>query len=640
MILLLPAFFPTELRGQKSADNRIVDSLEAVLPGLSPGDTARASIYQRLCKAYMYTDPRKAIDYGKKAESFRESHGMRQVPALYIILGRAWGRLPDAKNALLYFRKALSVAQDQKDINQTITAYIALGWHHYRFQEISISILNFEMAMETAQMIHDTKGEAEACYGLALVYYIAEDTENQYRYMNRFLELADPVRDARMVSDALRFIGEYYRMKREYASAIANFEKAFNIAMAAGDSAMMGVAVNHLAWTYYEKGDLDKSLEVYEKNMEFTLPSGKAQTEANIYGNIGNIYRDWERYPEALEYYKKSLDISRESGDIFNQAWLYKDISLLYSRMGEYRKAYENALLHSTFNDSLMSSTYRRKIMTAQAEYEADRKAKELELLKLQLDKNRYLIYVLVGSMGLLIAIAVIILLTIRSRSKLRLQEMDRRILEMKQANLRQQMNPHFIFNTLNAIQYYVFQNDRIASNNYMTKFASLIRKTLENSRHTAINIKEELEALGLYLELEALRFKEKFEWKITVDEEIDTLSYKIPTMLIQPYVENAITHGLMHKEGKGTISIDLELKDQFILCTIEDNGIGRQRSREINLEKNHYHNSLGTTITESRLRLVNELYGSRMAVNFTDLADQAGEPSGTRVEVTIPIIT
>lgn len=174
-----------------------------------------------------------------------------------------------------------------------------------------------------------------------------------------------------------------------------------------------------------------------------------------------------------------------------------------------------------------------------------------------------------------------------------------------------------------------------------MTKFASLIRKTLENSRHTEISIKEELDALRLYLELEELRFKEKFESTIRVDEDIDTLAYKIPTMLIQPYVENAITHGLMYKEnGKGFLHVELQLQNDHILCTVEDNGIGRAKAMEIKMQKNNNHQSMGTNITESRLKLVNELYGKSMKVVYTDLMNDSGDPAGTKVEINIPIIT
>jgi len=241
----------------------------------------------------------------------------------------------------------------------------------------------------------------------------------------------------------------------------------------------------------------------------------------------------------------------------------------------------------------------------------------------------------------LIIAIAILLVRQNRLSTRQRLAEMDHKVSEMTQRNLRQQMNPHFIFNTLNSIQYYVFQNDKIASNNYMTKFASLIRKTLENSQHTAIPIKEELDALELYLELESLRFKEKFNWKITVDEEIDSLLYKIPTMLIQPYVENSICHGLMNKDnGKGHINVNLNLKGDYIQCIIEDNGIGREKAMQIKKKKNNNHTSLGTSITESRLKLVNSIYGKKMKIEYTDKMDDNNDGAGTRVLIYIPIIT
>jgi len=166
------------------------------------------------------------------------------------------------------------------------------------------------------------------------------------------------------------------------------------------------------------------------------------------------------------------------------------------------------------------------------------------------------------------------------------------------------------------------------------------MRKTLENSQHTAIPIKDEMDALELYLQLESIRFKEKFDYEINIDEEIDTLLYKIPTMLIQPYVENAICHGLINRDEKGKLKIDLDLKDESIACSIEDNGIGREAALEIKRQKNGNHNSLGTKITESRLSLVNALYGKNMKIDYSDLKDENGRPSGTKVVIHIPIMT
>jgi LytS/YehU family sensor histidine kinase len=216
---------------------------------------------------------------------------------------------------------------------------------------------------------------------------------------------------------------------------------------------------------------------------------------------------------------------------------------------------------------------------------------------------------------------------------------MNQKMSEITQANLRQQMNPHFIFNTLNSIQYYMYQHDKLATNNYLTKFSSLMRKVLENSQHTSIPIRDELDALTLYLDLECLRFKDKFEYKINVDEEIDPLLFKVPTMLIQPYVENSICHGLIGREKRGYVSIDLKLEGDHIICTIEDNGIGREAAYERKKMKGPNHNSLGTQIAASRLDLVNALYGTSLKTIYTDLKNPSGEAEGTRVEIHIPII-
>jgi LytS/YehU family sensor histidine kinase len=217
---------------------------------------------------------------------------------------------------------------------------------------------------------------------------------------------------------------------------------------------------------------------------------------------------------------------------------------------------------------------------------------------------------------------------------------MNNKLTEITHANLRQQMNPHFIFNTLNSIQYYMYKHDKIATNNYLTKFSRLIRKILENSQHPLIPVKDELDVIQLYLELETLRFKEKFTFVITIDEEIDTLTYKIPTMLIQPYVENAVCHGLINKPEQGLLTVKMQLCDHHICCMIEDNGIGREAAMAIKMQKDTPHNSLGTKITESRIKITNALYGTDLKVIFTDLRDGENNPCGTRVELQLPLMT
>jgi sensor histidine kinase YesM len=275
----------------------------------------------------------------------------------------------------------------------------------------------------------------------------------------------------------------------------------------------------------------------------------------------------------------------------------------------------------------------------ARIRYEADNNRKEFQLLSLKLYNQRLLIYGFALFTILTLTIGYLLQRASRLKAKRRISDMNRQISEITQANLRQQMNPHFIFNTLNSIQYYMYQHDKLATNNYLTKFSNLMRKVLENSQHTSVPLSDELAALNLYLELESLRFKDRFDYTVRVDEEIDPTMFKVPTMLIQPYVENSITHGLMPGKGKGSVTIEIKSGKDCLICIIEDNGIGRDAAREKNGKSDLNHNSLGTRITNSRLDLVNSLYGTSLKTIYTDLRNDSGEATGTRVEIHIPIM-
>jgi hypothetical protein len=203
---------------------------------------------------------------------------------------------------------------------------------------------------------------------------------------------------------------------------------------------------------------------------------------------------------------------------------------------------------------------------------------------------------------------------------------------------LRSQMNPHFVFNAINSVQYFITNNDPKSSQKYLSKFAKLIRYVVDNSKPAAIPLSKELEAIGIYLDLESLRFKDKFEYAITVNSNVDVNMVHVPSMLIQPYVENAIWHGLMHKKGESKIDIKLEMKENILLCTIEDNGIGRKKSAEIkSLQHNEIHKSVGMSITRERLEIFNQMNHTNLSIRIIDLEDAHGNGTGTRVEVNIP---
>ncbi len=203
---------------------------------------------------------------------------------------------------------------------------------------------------------------------------------------------------------------------------------------------------------------------------------------------------------------------------------------------------------------------------------------------------------------------------------------------------LRAQMNPHFIFNCLNSINRYIVKSDQATASLYLTRFAKLIRLILDNSNTKNVILTNEIEALRLYIEMEALRFEKKFTYSINIDDSVNTDSLEVPPLIIQPYVENAIWHGLLHKETGGHLAIDVKLvNDSMLECTIEDNGVGRDKASELKSKSATTRKSLGMQLTESRISLLNKHAQLNASVEIIDL--KAGDhPSGTKVILKIPV--
>jgi len=227
----------------------------------------------------------------------------------------------------------------------------------------------------------------------------------------------------------------------------------------------------------------------------------------------------------------------------------------------------------------------------------------------------------------------------IRKKEKLKTQY-EKKLANVEMTALLAQMNPHFLFNSLNSIDSYIIKNESGKASEYLNNFARLMRLILQNSRSNYISLKDELEALDLYLQMEGLRFKDKFQYEIKVAPEIDSSSVLIPPMLIQPYVENAIWHGLMHKKDDmaGKVTIEILQHQSNLICVVEDNGIGREKAEEIKARKPGNHKrSMGMQITRDRIDMINKLYNTNTQVKITDLKKEEDLPAGTRVELIIP---
>jgi ligand-binding sensor domain-containing protein len=226
---------------------------------------------------------------------------------------------------------------------------------------------------------------------------------------------------------------------------------------------------------------------------------------------------------------------------------------------------------------------------------------------------------------------------SIRKQEKLK-SGIEKKIAEARSIALRAQMNPHFIFNSLNSIQYLISESDKFDAHKYLSKFSRLMRRVLENSAKNMNTVASEIEMLELYLELESLRFANKFTYEINTGDDPSILNIKIPAMLLHPFVENAILHGLLNKPDSGHLKIVLETDETQLTCIIEDNGIGRDEAEHIKANKMNAHRSLGLKVTEDRMKMIEVISNKKAQVKIVDLYDSNGSAMGTRVIIVIPI--
>lgn len=225
-----------------------------------------------------------------------------------------------------------------------------------------------------------------------------------------------------------------------------------------------------------------------------------------------------------------------------------------------------------------------------------------------------------------------------RSEQENELSRLQHRTSQLEMHALRAQMNPHFLFNSLNSINRFIIQNNSEQASAYLTKFSRLMRLILQNSQHELIPLENELEALKLYLELEAVRFDHHFSYTVEVDDKLDAGALKVPPLIIQPYAENAIWHGLMHKEEKGKLLIELLEEDDYLVCRITDDGIGRQKAAELKSKSASTHKSMGMKITADRIASMRRRKSNENNIQITDLTLPDGSPGGTRVEIKIAL--
>ncbi len=508
----------------------------------------------------------------------------------------------------------------------------------YFFLGDNISALEYFMkALKIKEERNETKKLAGALINIGGLYNILGDHNEGLVFLEKAYKNALEQDDLYMQAKALISMGDVYFSLNQYGTARENFEKALPLSDSVADMQAVANIIVKIGDTYKNSNDTVTALKYYSQSLKLSDSIGYRLGMATAAMETGKIFYDKKNYPKALRYLKMSAGESEKINATPKMLMSYKLLSGIYNSQKDYGKALNYYTLYSKINDSLHKSDTHDKFSTIKALYEVDKKQRELDNLKLQnkvtqlqAKQSRYLLY---GAAGLIVLITFTVILVFRQHKIKNLQKTIR----LEQKLLRSQINPHFIFNALTAVQRFVFEKSTIVACDYIGNFANLIRAVLNNSAVEKISLEDEILFINNYLTLQALRFDNKFTFNIDAGGDIDTKSILIPPMITQPFAENAIEHGIRHLNKKGHIDIKYLMESNFIKITVEDNGIGREKAKHINAGRIKRHRSMATSITSGRLLYLNNSSDGKINMEYCDIKNNRGEQAGTKVTLKVP---
>lgn len=519
---------------------------------------------------------------------------------------------------------------------------------------IQVAIKYQLIALRYAEQQGDPDLLATTLGGIGKAYEYLSEYSIAKKYLTKAILLKENSNqfDSRLAANYTN-LSNCFDAEGSYDSSIYFLDKAIELNKKNHNKIDLITTYNNKAYTLFLKGSLHKAETIVLIALALA-DSLDAELETMFpYSTYAEILFAQNKLSKADKMMQKSIELSKKYNDLYLAQY---NLDLLYNihlKSKDYKQALEYFKQKSVVIDSIYNVASRKEIERLALEYETEKKNKEIELLNqekrinsIELIRSKQLVIAFIVTT--LLMIVVIFLLRKAQKSKIKttklLDEAKEKVFEQKLADseiqaLRAQMNPHFLFNCLNSINSFIIKNDQERASEYLAKFSKLIRQVLNNSKSSKVTLANELEALELYIEMEALRFSNKFEYQILVDPAIEKDYLEIPPLIIQPYVENSIWHGLMHKkEGVGTLLVDIKKKNDLLICTIQDNGIGRNAAFEIKSKSAVKRKSFGMNITKERLNYINQKFKNATKIEVIDLLDDKDIAIGTRVVIKIGI--
>ncbi|MEC8831755.1 MAG: tetratricopeptide repeat protein [Bacteroidota bacterium] len=593
--------------------------------------------------------------------------------------------LQEEKRDTVLLRYFVKLSEEYDYLEGKAYALNHLGMKYRNISQYKKAVGFHEEALAASEEANNTDFKVLSLNMLGVVYRRTDAIKTALDYNQKALELAEQVEDPsnhikRSINVALNGIGNLYQTLEQYDLAILQFKRALKLEEELGNK--LGLAINHqnIGHCMEEKGDLEGALENYRKSLAYNeeidsdigrvicknslaqiylkqdMPYlalvlleplqeeskriGDYSITSVVYINTGWAHTKLGNFDEAQSFLEEGLEMAQNRNIPSNILYAYERMSELENTRGNFKNAYELYKKADEYDKQISSATNLRYMNDIIVKYENDKKnnqiavlAKENEIVRLRLKKNQTTLLVSALIVGLISSILYILYRQYQNKN-------EKKVLTLEQQMLRSQMNPHFLFNSLNSIKLYIINNEQKNAVHYLNKFSKLVRKILEASSQKEIPLSEELGTMELYMNIENIRFSNEIDFKINVEEDINIDNIKIPSLTLQPFLENSLWHGLSPKDGDKKIQINVKHKDRgHVTIEIVDNGVGRTMA-EVNKENRVLkRKSLGIRITKERLANFAKDYQNKFDVDILDLFDEYGNPNGTKVVLDIPTI-
>lgn len=590
---------------------------------------------------YQYQgDLQKAIANYRKAMSIDKELGLEEnIPHYLHNIASIYSDIGNYEEAFVNYEKALSIYNEKNNQYGKLNCWNAMASAYVEQGNYPQAMLYYNKSLETAEITKDSSSIFMSLHNIGNLYKQQQNYDKALGFYKKALVMEEAKQSLRNVMAIKNSMGGLYIEKRDYINAKKLIEESLALSREVDDKDQMATCLINLGHIYLANEDYPKALNSYKAANDITTVNQKMHELIHSYLGLANVYLLTNKKELALSNVNKAIKLANKHQHLVHKKNAYQILSEIYKKDGNFKKALESYEMYKTLNDSVFNEENIEKITQLEYEYKYKQQIDSLSINELKLTKTikatsqdleKSQRNLFLGVITFLVSI--IVLGGIIFSLKLRHQKAKTQNIAIEQKLLRSQMTPHFIFNSLSVLQGMILNKEEKKSIFYLSKFSKLLRITLENSRDKLVPLNQELEAVNNYLELQNLEASQSYDYTILVDKNIDETLFKIPPMLIQPFIENAIEHAFEDRKDNRKIDIQLKYIGEELICTIKDNGIGIDAQ---NGHKRKDKKSLATTITSERLKMLSKDFNIEGSVHIED-RKQYNE-QGTIVTLVIP---